>query len=631
MTSNAFKLKCLYSPPRQVRIDVGKRPRQVVIAIVRNEGDVISAWTSHILSLFDVAYLVDHMSMDGTRQFVLELAASNYRIHVYSLDEPGYLQAEVTNCIAEVAAREYPGSWIFPLDADEFLSVASREELLSRVEVVPPDRALRMEWRNCVPVCLTEDVEFDLVSPCLISPVRGGYRKLAMHSSSFTERGWRLCQGNHEIIGLGGKPLPGADVEFAELLHVPIRSVYQFVLKCVQGIQAYRQLPGGRERGVQGFHWDAMLEKVLAAGRLDLNLMRNFVAHYGEHDLQAMGKDMYSLIDEGWILAPLRVAHVESWPRASGRRRFLDLAEAIVSQGGSKNEMLLVGALRTFDKAFGKQSATWGGEAERKDSVTVMFERLPEEPKGVLETTPDLGDLYNFVSRAFTPHEHPLPSAWEAHVPFLFCLLYFTRPRRFVELGTHYGNCFFAACQASRDLGNSIECVAVDTWRGDEHTGMYGEEVFRQFKSVLERDFMGCGKYIRSTFDEASPLFEVGSIDLLHIDGLHTYEAVAHDFETWLPKMSDRGVVMLHDTCVRDGNFGVWRLWERLEGAFPSFNFLHGSGLGVLLVGNNPSGPVRLLFDMLSRQEYANLVKFLFENLGKLSPLQNRSKPSLVR
>ena len=176
-------------------------------------------------------------------------------------------------------------------------------------------------------------------------------------------------------------------------------------------------------------------------------------------------------------------------------------------------------------------------------------------------------------------------SAWWGHVPFAFWLIQAARPEVLVELGTYSGVSYSAFCQAVLTENLPCRCHAVDTWEGDGHAGHFTEAVFDDFKQFHDARYAKISTIHRGTFLEANAKFSDGSIDLLHIDGLHTFEAVRADFEAWLPKMSPRGVVLFHDAAERRLDFGVWRMWEQVCNRWPSFLFDHSHGLGVLAVG----------------------------------------------
>ena len=191
------------------------------------------------------------------------------------------------------------------------------------------------------------------------------------------------------------------------------------------------------------------------------------------------------------------------------------------------------------------------------------------------------------AAAAFSPKSLEIPNAWVGHLPFAWWLIQEVAPKIFVELGTHSGNSYFTFCQSVADSRGSTKCYAVDTWQGDQHAGQYKDDVFILVHKHNQDNYAGFSQLLRMTFDNAATLFGDESVELLHIDGMHTYEAVKHDFETWLPKLAPGAVVIFHDINVRENNFGVWKLWQELKAHYPNnIEFLHSHGLGILRLNN---------------------------------------------
>jgi len=188
--------------------------------------------------------------------------------------------------------------------------------------------------------------------------------------------------------------------------------------------------------------------------------------------------------------------------------------------------------------------------------------------------------LPSFVPRRYRPGNL---GNWSPHLAFAHDLIGALQPRLIVELGTHWGESYFGFCQSVAEHGLDCLCYAVDHWLGDAHAERYGEEVYEDVRQYSDTQYRAFSYLLRTSFDDALVQFRDGTIDLLHIDGLHTYEAASHDFRTWLPKVRPGGIVLLHDIAVRHADFGIWLLWDEIKAEFSeTFEFHHSWGLGVL-------------------------------------------------
>lgn len=212
-------------------------------------------------------------------------------------------------------------------------------------------------------------------------------------------------------------------------------------------------------------------------------------------------------------------------------------------------------------------------------------------------------------------------STWVDHLPFAYDLVAAIRPKMVVELGVYNGLSFFTFCQAMMEHDIDGVAYGIDCWEGDAHTDAYDDSIYQDVSAHAREHYRGITYLLKMLFNDALQHFGEESIDLLHIDGLHTYEAVQEDFTNWYPRVRPGGIVLFHDVMARIKDFGAWKYFEELEASHPeTFKFNHGFGLGVL---RKPGGerPPHQLLDLLFtddddekkklRQFYAHAAHFL--------------------
>ena len=212
-----------------------------------------------------------------------------------------------------------------------------------------------------------------------------------------------------------------------------------------------------------------------------------------------------------------------------------------------------------------------------------------------------------------------MPDDWKGHVPFMLGLAGMIRPRRYVEIGTLWGSSFFALAQAASKAGFDCEAVAVSAWAVEPERASEFENVHETFQFVA-RKYAAMAATLRMKPDEALHRFEEGAIDLLHLDGFRDYDDLARTWDDWRPKLSDRGVVLIHDIHAHGSGFGVWRVWEEMRDKFPVIEFRHDQGLGLAVIGRSAPPELDALAAAFGRSTHLRTtMQEHFERMGLIS------------
>jgi len=179
---------------------------------------------------------------------------------------------------------------------------------------------------------------------------------------------------------------------------------------------------------------------------------------------------------------------------------------------------------------------------------------------------------------------------WQIHSEILGLLnmIRAEAPSSILEIGTAKGGNLFLL---ARFAGSEALVLSVDMPAG-RFGGGYGStqaRLYRAFSRKGQRLALVLGdSHEQSTLEAVTATLSGRALDLLFIDGDHTYEGVRRDFEMYSPLVREGGLIVFHDIVPGPDHLvgGVPRLWQELRGDAAA-EFVEsweqgGYGIGVL-------------------------------------------------
>lgn len=240
-----------------------------VISMIRDEADIIGLFLRHLAALFDLVYLLDQRSSDGTSDVIRQASAGRPGWSHWHMDFSGRHQKEVTTLFM-ARAFEAGADAVFFLDCDEFVEVGSRVELEAIAARMSAQAALGVwQWKACVPLRLGRwpvgpRDKFWLAGSSMPVP------KIAVPRTAYqTTPGLHITQGSHEARDGAGNIIAGG-LPIGSLIHIPVRSRQQFLQKVFTS--AVANLAKNNPMSREGRHKRRFLEMITERGLTEMEL-----------------------------------------------------------------------------------------------------------------------------------------------------------------------------------------------------------------------------------------------------------------------------------------------------------------------------------------------------------------------